>query len=75
VAQRPVLTTIEARTQLSEILRRFRAGGDGTEPVLFGDHRKAEAVLIPYQLWTRLEAAADDPELLEGLLDGKGGSS
>ena len=72
MAQRPVLTTIEARTQLSEILRRFRAEGEEAEPVLLGDHRKPEAAIIPFLLWERLEAAAADPELLEGLLDGNG---
>jgi hypothetical protein len=66
MAQRPVLTTIETRTQLSDILRRFRAEGEQAEPLL-GDHRTTEAVLIPCALWQRLEAAADDPELLADL--------
>jgi hypothetical protein len=39
MAQRSVLTTIETRTQLSDILRRFRAEGEQAEPVLLGDHR------------------------------------
>ena len=64
MAQRPVLTTIETRTQLSDILRRFRAEREQAEPVLLGDPRTTEAVLVPYALWRRLEAAADDPELL-----------
>lgn len=67
MSQRPVLTVVEARTQLSEILRRFRADGEQAEPVLLGSLRKPEAVLIPYELWVRLEAAADDPELLADL--------
>jgi hypothetical protein len=71
MTQRPVLTVVEVRTGLSEILRRFRVEGEKAEPVLLGSLRKPEAVLIPYALWTRLEAAADDPELLAGLLDGK----
>lgn len=67
MAQRPMLTIIETRAQLSDILRRFRAEGEQAEPVLLGDHPTTEAVLIPYALWQRLESAPDDPELLPDL--------
>jgi hypothetical protein len=72
MAQRPVLTVVEVRTGLSEILRRFRAEGEQAEPVLLGSLRKPEAVLIPYALWERLEAAADDPGLLADLYTAHG---
>jgi hypothetical protein len=67
MAQRPVLSVREVRTGLSDILRRFNDEGEQAEPVLLGSQRVPEAVMIPYVLWERLEADADDPELLADL--------
>ena len=67
MAQRPVLTTIEvahpAQRDPAGVPRRGRAGRAGAAR----GPRRTEAVLIPYDLWVRLEAAADDPELLADL--------
>lgn len=50
----PVLGTSEAREQLSQVLERFRREGADAEPMLFGSHRKAEAVVLPVAVWERL---------------------
>jgi PHD/YefM family antitoxin component YafN of YafNO toxin-antitoxin module len=49
-----VLGTSEAREQLSQVLERFRRDGADAEPMLFGPHRKAEAVVLPVAVWERL---------------------
>jgi antitoxin StbD len=49
-----VLGTSEAREQLSEVLKRFRREGADAEPMLFGAHRKAEAVILPVALWEHM---------------------
>lgn len=48
------LTTSEARARLSQLLAVFRQQGEAAEPVVFGDHRRAEGVLIPYATYARL---------------------
>jgi hypothetical protein len=50
-----VLPTTEARDTLSKILARFRDEGPRATPVLFGDHRKPEAVVVPIELWDQVE--------------------
>ena len=40
-----VVTTSEVRAALGKITKRFDAGD--TEPVFFGSHRRAQAVLVP----------------------------
>jgi hypothetical protein len=56
----PVVTQVqplsEVRKSLSGILARFRREGAGAAPVVFGSHRKPEAVLIPYAAYERYEA-------------------
>lgn len=41
----------EAREELSRALARFRREGAAAEPVIFGSHRKPEAVVIPFELY------------------------
>lgn len=53
-----VVPTSEVRAGLSKITRRFDAGD--TEPVFFGSHRRAQAVLVPIGTWERLLAHAED---------------
>ncbi|MCL2464498.1 MAG: hypothetical protein FWF28_05460 [Micrococcales bacterium] len=55
-----VQTTSEARIALSATLERFRAEGLATEPLFFGNHRKAEAVIIPVALYQVLADAIDE---------------
>jgi PHD/YefM family antitoxin component YafN of YafNO toxin-antitoxin module len=50
-----ILGTDEARKQLGDVLKRFRRDGADAEPVLFGAHRKPEAVILPVALWERLQ--------------------
>jgi PHD/YefM family antitoxin component YafN of YafNO toxin-antitoxin module len=53
-----VVTTGEARDALHQIARRFDAG-EG-EPVYFGSHRRAQAVIVPVDVWERLLMQAED---------------
>jgi hypothetical protein len=69
-----VVTTGEAREALHQIAKRFDAGE--TEPVYFGSHRRAQAVIVPVTLWEKLlEQAEDelDSELARERLDQDGG--
>jgi len=53
-----VVTTSEVRAALGKITKRFDAGD--TEPVFFGSHRRAQAVLVPIATWEKLVAHAED---------------
>lgn len=53
-----VVTTGEARDALHQIAQRFDAG-EG-EPVYFGSHRRAQAVIVPVEVWERLLEQAED---------------
>lgn len=53
-----VATTGEARDALHQIAKRFEAG-EG-EPVYFGSHRRAQAVIVPVDVWERLLEQAED---------------
>ena len=46
----------EAREELSRALARFRREGAAAAPVIFGSHRKPEAVVIPFEVYARLVA-------------------
>jgi antitoxin StbD len=54
-----VVTTGQAREALHQIARRFEAGDDN-EPLYFGSHRRAQAVIVPIEMWERLLEAAED---------------
>lgn len=56
----------EAREELSRALARFRREGASAAPVIFGSHRKPEAVVIPFEAYAevlavrqRMQAAAE----------------
>lgn len=53
-----VVPTSEIRAALSQITKRFDAGDP--EPVFFGSHRRAQAVLVPIVTWEKLLAHAED---------------
>lgn len=60
-----VVTTGEAREALHRIAKRFDAG-EG-EPVYFGSHRRAQAVIVPVSVWEKLlEQAEDEADLAVG---------
>lgn len=46
----------EARAELSRALARFRREGAAAAPVVFGSHRKPEAVVLPYEAYAQLTA-------------------
>jgi PHD/YefM family antitoxin component YafN of YafNO toxin-antitoxin module len=46
----------EARAELSRALARFRREGAAAEPVIFGSHRKPEAVVLPFEAYAKLTA-------------------
>ncbi len=48
-------TTTEARESLSSTLARFRDEGEAAEPLVFGDRRRAEGVVLPYSVYQQLE--------------------
>lgn len=64
-ASSPILPSREARTELPKALKRFRAEGSASEPLIFGSHRKAEAVVIPFELYTALLPAIEELEIAE----------
>lgn len=53
-----VVPTSEVRAALGRITKRFDAGD--SEPVFFGSHRRAQAVLVPITTWERLLAHTED---------------
>ena len=57
------LTTTEARSALSATLASFRAEGIAAEPLVFGDHRRPEGVVVPYDLYAELEAQVEQVRL------------
>ena len=44
----------EAREELSRALARFRKEGVASRPLVFGSHRRPEAVVIPFEVYTEL---------------------
>jgi antitoxin StbD len=61
----PVLPSGDARTALPEALRRLRAEGLAAEPIVFGAHRKPEAVVIPFELYAQLLPVIEDLEIAQ----------
>lgn len=58
-----VKSTSETRAELTKILAGFRLQGKNALPVLFGSHRKPEAVLVPVKLWKKIINEIDDLQL------------
>ncbi len=54
-----VLTTGEARECLNRIAAEFSEAGINATPLIFGSHRKPQAVIVPVQLWELIEDAWD----------------
>ena len=55
-----VVSTSEASKNLPNILNLFRSGK--TEPLIFGDAGQPEGVVVPWELWRRLDALAADED-------------
>jgi len=59
----PILPSREARTEIPKALRRFRAEGATADPLIFGSHRRPEAVVIPFELYASLLPAIEEIEI------------
>lgn len=59
VIEHPV-TASDARQSLMKTLKRFREQGLEARPVIFGAHRKAEAVVVPYETYRMLLEIAEE---------------
>ncbi|MET7283819.1 hypothetical protein ABZS29_36655 [Kribbella sp. NPDC005582] len=55
-----VIKTSVAGGLLPQMLERFRLGH--SEPLIFGDAGQPEGVVVPFELWRRLEALATDSD-------------
>lgn len=55
----PVPTSV-ARQELTKTVSRFRDEGATAEPVVFGSHRRAEAVVLPYEAYEALLELAEE---------------
>ncbi len=53
-------TVSDTRKNLTGHVARFRADGVDAEPVVFGDRRRREAVLLPYETFELLLDVAED---------------
>lgn len=55
----PVQPLAEIRERLSQVVAKFRREGSAAEPVIFGTHRKPEAVLLSYEVYRSLVDRAE----------------
>jgi hypothetical protein len=55
-----VIDTATAAHNLPRMLQRFRAGQ--SEPLIFGDDGQPEGIVVPFDLWERLEGLAEDAD-------------
>ena len=60
-----VLPSREIRTEIPKALERFRNEGIAAAPVVFGAHRKPEAVVIPFELYASLLPLIEDLEIAQ----------
>lgn len=60
-----VLPSREIRTELPKALERFRQDGIAAAPIVFGAHRKPEAVVIPFELYASLLPLIEDLEIAQ----------
>lgn len=67
-----VLPSREARVEIPRALRRFRAEGAAAEPVVFGSHRRPEAVVIPFELYSALLPVIEELEIAEIVRERRG---
>lgn len=53
-------TISDTRKHLTGHVRRFREQGLDAEPIIFGDNRRADAALLPYETFELLLDLAED---------------
>jgi antitoxin StbD len=61
---RTVLATSEARNTLTGITAAIRTSGAAAGIVVYGDHRKPEAAIVPYELIELLDPIIEDIVIL-----------
>jgi hypothetical protein len=66
---REVLPTSEARSALSSITAGFRKRGASSAIVIFGNHRRPEAAVIPYELVELLDPIIEDLVIAQRVRD------
>lgn len=54
LAEDGVQATSIARAELTTRVSEFKGLGDDARPIVFGSHRKPQAVVVPYDLFTAL---------------------
>lgn len=54
IAQDGVQATSIARAQLTTKVARFQEEGSEARPIVFGSHRKPQAVVVPFELFSAL---------------------
>ena len=62
-------TISKTREQLTTHVARFREAGASAEPVVFGDHRKPEAVLLSFEAFQVLLDIAEDAVIAQRIRD------
>lgn len=55
-----MLPTNEARAKLNQIAAGFDHDGEDAAPVVFGSHRRAQGVIVSWQLWQKIAPAVED---------------
>ena len=60
-----VIPSREIRTELPKALKRFRHEGITAAPVVFGAHRKPEAVIVPFELYVSLLPLIEDLKIAQ----------
>ncbi|MGP9651747.1 hypothetical protein ACT3UA_11350 [Glutamicibacter sp. 363] len=58
-----VHTSKEARDELGSLLATFRKEGSKASPLVFGSHRKPEAVVLPFEVFEQIAPALEDLEI------------
>ena len=62
-------TVSATRDQLTKHVQRFREQGVEAAPVIFGDRRRPEAALLPYETFRLLLEVAEDIVLAQRIRD------
>lgn len=65
MSMKQVFPSHAAREELPKALHRFREEGTTAEPLFFGAHRRAEAVMIPFDLYSQLLPAIEEVKIAQ----------
>jgi antitoxin StbD len=62
-------TISDTRANLTKHVQRFRDEGLDAEPVVFGDNRRPDAALLPYETFELLMEVAEDVAIAQRIRD------